>query len=397
VHDIARSTPTGGNDMKRNHKFQTILAIAILTSISIDAKALDCKDTLLPRSVGYVSSDITRLSLAYQLDDSAYYKARQDAQATGYIYGVPVSGSWQDYHEEAKRRAEALKVDRFEEYSVAYSTSGLTEDNLRILQACLAGENGWNLALERQGNGVYLVSIVNRRGPDAAPNLKGNVLNSSTNLAEADVNSLREDLGSRDFSRSHSIVAPIHPSDVKNVSVLAIRIGDDSKTLILPPLYIEPKPLPQINGYVGTYYLWGDARKPVGITKGGERLIFVDESGQPQTGVIGGNEIIIPGRPSGVLSPGYVKWTDLKLWSVKPFDPTDAMNAMIGDWTSNGQKASIALQNGKLIATNEGGQMADLVNLGSPLSWRAVQWDLSAVMSPDAKVIFWGKGIPWIR
>ena len=70
------------------------------------ALAADCSKALIPAITSVNHDEVTNLSLAWNMSESAYDQAKQQFGASAVIYGIPISGSYDDFRQSIRTKAE---------------------------------------------------------------------------------------------------------------------------------------------------------------------------------------------------------------------------------------------------------------------------------------------------
>jgi hypothetical protein len=345
-------------------------ALVLVSSGGAQAQTTDCIATLIPRTIRLSFSEITNLSLAWQMSESAFNKAKDDYGASAVIYGVPVSGNYNKYREDAKQKAEQPGYSKFEERAYAYATSELDQTNFDIFRECLASQNGWGITLRQRASGFYKLFITNSPGINVQPNLRAKVVRSN-NISQLDINSLTRQLAGRNFSRKTKLEFTLRPTDVRNEASLDVDVGDDGQSIILPPLVLPvpvPVPTPPPDPYVGAYYLYGDANKKETVSRSGIDFLFRNEVGDVVQGSIVANNVTVTKWPvTGTFSNGYIFWRpNYTLWSKTAMTTQQVEDAVVGAWAYNGQPTRVVKEGPLMWAINENGARSRLVNAGTP-------------------------------
>src|ERR1700682_2466993 len=176
--------------------------VAMMSTFEARAEIQDCSKALIKATLNSSGTEITNLSLAYQLTENAYNEAKRDfgSGGSGEIYGIPVSGnlSYSDFRNEVKQRAESLKIDRFEFRSYAYATSGLHPFSLEAYKKCLLANGGLDLVAGQGGADSYVIWLVFSPPTNVDPKLKGRVV-STQNVSSSSVAILKGEIANRPF------------------------------------------------------------------------------------------------------------------------------------------------------------------------------------------------------
>ena len=194
----------------------------------------------------YKEDTRVELSLAWNLSESEFNKRKTSAGVTVPIYGVPVTASYSDYKESIKRKAEALKLDRFEQRALSHATSSLTANGLEAYKTCLNSERGDFRLLLRKGqsqesydlNIIYSPALI-------AGNAKWRVVFTNNLEGESDTVLKNELNNAPDASVALDKGFTLRPIDRKQEALVQIGLGAAvTRAIILPPLHRD-LPLPR--------------------------------------------------------------------------------------------------------------------------------------------------------
>jgi hypothetical protein len=191
------------------------------------------------RATTLQANDIQNVAIAWSLSESAYKEAKHNAQGNAIIYGVPVGASYEEYHENARSRAEQLNITNFISRSHAYATSGFDEAGLQAYRACLAAEQGLGLVTEEIGNDSYKIWITFDPPPDHKD--QNGKLVRQRNLAKESEAILSSELSNTTFRRVDRQFT-VSPQDPISEVALDVSVGSVSRSLLLPPLR-DPRPI----------------------------------------------------------------------------------------------------------------------------------------------------------
>ena len=198
----------------------SLIVLSVLTGPGLaQVGEPDCSRALIPRIEQLDSREVVNLSVAWNLSEAAYNKAKQEMGLNVVIKGVPVGANYGEFKSNIRKRAEALKLDRFEQRSLSYLTSSLSPESRDAYKACLAALSGMSLVVETIGKAHYIVSLKHVHGVNQSRPLSGR-LASSTNLKPDIERRLRDEFRRMRFGtveREFTIV----PTDLKAESSLA--------------------------------------------------------------------------------------------------------------------------------------------------------------------------------
>jgi hypothetical protein len=218
----------------------TSFALCLTTTQSFSQNQ-DCSKALIVATDTASSSITTQLSLAYSISEGEWAEAKRNAAGNAVIYGVPVGASYSDYKSNVRQRAESFHLDRFEQRSFAYATSGLNEASLAAYKACLqTSEKGFNLVAGDMSDETYRIYLVNAPVPGLNSSISGTVQN-PINVAAESLAFLKRSVSKLKYAESWDKPLLIQPNDPTKEVSFTIDFGDVvDKTLLLPPLKNKP-------------------------------------------------------------------------------------------------------------------------------------------------------------
>ena len=201
----------------------------------------DCSKALIVATTDIRSSVATQLSAAYNMSEGEWTQRQTSAGASATIYGVPYSASYADFKSNVRQRAEAFHLDRFEQRSYAYATSGLNDASLDAYKACLrSAQRGFDLFAGDTSEDTYRIHLVNAPVPGLDPHIVG-ALENPINVAEDSLSYLRQSVGKLKYAEAWDKDILIQPKDPNKEVSFTVDFGDvTDKNLLLPPLKTKP-------------------------------------------------------------------------------------------------------------------------------------------------------------
>jgi hypothetical protein len=213
-----------------------IKILAFLTMIFPQfVMAEECSIDPFRASIAATRNDTTRLSIAWHISEMDYNRSRMSGDAAATILGVPVGVSYREFRENIRRQASSLRLENFEQRSLAYATSGIDATGLAAYQSCLAARGGFHITLLSQSVDSYRVQLL-WLPPVGTTSVSWRVL-SHSNLSEGSLEALRATVSRMTGNRQDQQVL-ISPQDPEREVSLAIGFGAGSRTLVLPPLRV---------------------------------------------------------------------------------------------------------------------------------------------------------------
>ncbi len=202
----------------------------------------DCSQALIPARVDISYDDVTDLSLAWNMSESAYDQAKQQFGASAVIYGVPISANYDDFHQSIRTKAESLGINNFEQRSFAYATSALTAQNLQAYRDCLMLSAGLFLVAGARGTGSCQIWLSYSPPVNVGPNLVGKVLNSN-NVEPVSLQTVSRQITSMHFHDKVDSQFALTPKNLDAEMTIDVAVGNQTRSLLLPPLR-APTPTP---------------------------------------------------------------------------------------------------------------------------------------------------------
>jgi hypothetical protein len=236
----------------RSHKGGTMVRHvgAVILTVAMIGPAFsqeDCSRALIVAQTRFSSDEIKQLSSAYNLSEYEYNKHKQDYGINVVIYGIPIGANYNDFKESIRRKAESLRIDNFERRSIAYATSGLDANSLRAYQSCLVTRGGLSVVVKELASSFYVLSVIHRPLADV-PNLRGRA--ATRNINADDEQRLIADLSQKTFGTA-DLEYSLAPVDPRAEASVTVTVGNTSRTVLMPPLLVPPRPAPR-----GPTYRW---------------------------------------------------------------------------------------------------------------------------------------------
>jgi hypothetical protein len=217
-----------------------VFSALMVVSASNQGHSEDCSRTLIPATTDTKYNELQNLSLAWNLSEKSYKEAKTNAGGQATIYGIPMGADYEQFHKNIDEKAQSYNLKNFKQRSLAYATSALTEENVKIYRDCVASFGGLALVVKELGKNNYVISWKYMPFPDAKV-LRGH-LGRTSNVQPADVKQLRKEISVLKFGRASNDF-PLAPVNPKNESTLNIVVGSTGTALLLPPLDV-PSTLP---------------------------------------------------------------------------------------------------------------------------------------------------------
>jgi hypothetical protein len=238
------------NKMTVSPKIGGLTAVFIATAmlgslwvVTLPASAADedCSRALVVSTTTSSSRVISQLSMAWHVSEEAWKTAKTEGGVDAVIQGVPVLGSYREFREEIRKRAESYRLESFDERSYAYATSGLDKYALEAYKICInrKSEGLFVFAGERSA-GTIEIYIYNLPGIDVRQDIKGE-LPVKINLSRSSAEYLAKELAHSYIHQKWDKRLTLVPSEVTKEIVVNIKFGNVAKTLVLPPFNLPPK------------------------------------------------------------------------------------------------------------------------------------------------------------
>lgn len=219
----------------------------------------DCSKALVVATMYDQTLSVKNLALAYTLSEQSYEEAKARAGVNAVIYGIPVSASYDQYHQAAQSKATELHLSNFEQWAETYVTTGLNAASRDAYIACVqANSSGFAFYTKSISKQYFIVRVEYAAGPDARP-LRGKLANTA-NIKQSDASSLNEIVTNTVFENKVGQDHIVTPVDRKQESALTLRIGSTVLSLVLPPLELPP-PLPKVISLTDTYAVRWESSK----------------------------------------------------------------------------------------------------------------------------------------
>jgi hypothetical protein len=209
------------------------------------------KFALVPKTTSVSYEEVTNYALAYSLSEDAWGLAKEKFGASAVVYGVPVGVDRRTYHDDAKQKAEELKIQDFDQRAFAYATSALDPTGLEAYKACLLTLGGLQLLAAKGGTSYYSIWVLFVPTSNTASSIRGEA--SAKNITEADEARLRKQVEQAHFGRRVELNLTLAANDLKKESSVDVKVGDASRSLVLPPLQQNVPPPSLLGQLVGKY------------------------------------------------------------------------------------------------------------------------------------------------
>jgi len=212
-------------------------AMGIAAVISPRGVSAECSPGDFFNTTDYKEDRVIQLSLAWNLSETEFNKRTQGGGVTVPIYGVPVTGSYSDYRASVKKKAEELRIDRFEQRAISYATSVLTGSGLEAYKACLKSERGdFRLWVGEVGSENYYQFHLSYVPAKISGGAEWRVV-STDNLDDDSEAILRKEiLHASNASRELDLGLSLRPRIKKQEAQITIGLESVTHGLILPPL-----------------------------------------------------------------------------------------------------------------------------------------------------------------
>jgi hypothetical protein len=222
--------------------FATAIVLVLTMMTSSVAQPMDCTKALIPATTNITYDQITNFSLAYTLTESAYNQAKQQFGANAVVYGIPLGASYGSYHSNAEQRAKSLHIQNFQQLAYSYATSGINSEGLEAYKACLLQFGGLQLVAGKPGSNHYAIWLMWVPPLNARAGLTGQA--SARNVTQADFQSYSNQVKQVNFGQRVELNLTLEPQSNTQESTISIRVGNTSRSLVLPPLLAFPAPTP---------------------------------------------------------------------------------------------------------------------------------------------------------
>lgn len=218
-----------------------LIVAAFILSQSTSVFAEDCSKALIPETTTISYDQVTSYSLAYSLSESAWQEAQQRFGASAIVYGIPLGASYSSYHTNAEQKAQSLNIQDFQHLAYAYATSGINYESLKAYKDCLLRNGGLQLVAGKPVGASYTVWIIYFPSENARRHLTGQIT-AHKNLVQGDYESLQSQVKQLDFGQRVDYAVTLSPQSASQEATLDVRVGNVSRSLILPPLEAPPPP-----------------------------------------------------------------------------------------------------------------------------------------------------------
>jgi hypothetical protein len=231
----------------------------------------DCNDALVRNTVNQSTFSLSDLSIALNMSEGTWQQEQQALGVNAIIYGVPIGGSYNDFEKTVHTLAETLNIRDFAQYANSYASSRLDDNALQAYRDCLAHEHGLAVVAGRMGNtanGSYTIWVTYAASTNPQKGLKGHVGN-VRNLDPQTKTNITDEIAKDNFAQDVDRQFVLAPQDPNKEVSLEVDVGDDSKSITLPPLVapqlqslavIDPNTTGICAGYCGGQAIYGDLK-----------------------------------------------------------------------------------------------------------------------------------------
>jgi hypothetical protein len=217
----------------------TVSVVCLLTTAAT-CQTQDCSKALVIAYTGESSSVTSQLSAAYHMSESEWKQRRAGGSANAEIYGIPMGARYSDFRNNVRQRAEDFHLERFEQRSYSYATSGLNNESLQAYKACL----------QTVAKGVYLLAgdispesynilLTNEPYSNLDKTIVGSIGN-PINISDASLAYLKQQVSGLQIAESWDKEIRIQPKDLTKEVTFAVEFGGLTKDILLPPLSVKP-------------------------------------------------------------------------------------------------------------------------------------------------------------